>query len=527
MSIILHDTASYSIPEPRIAHVGSMLQHILEIVELEYRGEVVRVDGFRVRNLPSWTTHETNTAMNALTPISSVCNSRCHFCFEENVPYARERSLMSLEEARTRLRNYDPENGTALFPSNRNHMETFVHPEALDIIEMARAREPGKVFWITTNGSHFTEATVARLAGVKPIIFKLSINSADDAMNRALMMTGPLTETAINAPKMLQKYELPYVGGIVAWPTLSFDDISNTCRYLDACGAYSIRIRLPLTHKWLDHQLDVDFDEHWRRVAEHAYKLRDEIATPIIVEPPLYWFQPIVPQVDGVICNSPAANAGLRPGDVVRRIDGRQVRTRVESEAILDELHLANRRLVPMEVERDGRTIQVDLNDDPAVTSYPYDRKGFFRGENYGVLHIEDFRLNHVDKALAVIERHKARHVLLFSSTLMAPIFEELLTHIPEFAQRLEGVDIYIAHVHENDFGGTYHVMDSRVVRDYERVVAGHVAAGRALDLVLIPNAFGSEWGIDVYGRSLAELTMRFGVPVEQIDWLMVYGRDV
>lgn len=527
MSIQLHDTASYAVPEPRIAHIGALLKTLLQVVELEVKGQVVKVDGFRVRNLESWRTHQTNTAMNALTPISSVCNSRCHFCFEENVPYARERSLMSLEEAATRLAHFDPENGTSLFPSNRNHMESFVHPQAIEIIRMARDRQPDKVFWITTNGSHFTEDLVAQLAKLKPLIFKLSINSADADMNQELMMTGPGTDTAIAAPRMLQKYELPYVGGIVAWPTLSEADIENTCRYLDESGAYSIRIRLPLTHQWLDHQLDVDFDAHWRRIGEFAHDLRARIKTPIIVEPPLFWLDTIVPLIDGVIRNSPAENAGLRAGDIVRRINGAPVRTRVESEALLDRLHLDGHTQVAIEVERAGLPVHATLYDTEGTTGYPFSSNGFFRGENYGVLHIEDFRLNHIEKMITQIERQNARDVLLFSSDLMGGIFVDLIDGIPEFKRRLDGINLHLATNVTNGFGGNYHVMDSRIVEDYERVVARHLGAGKPLDLVLIPNAFGSEWGLDVYGRSLSEITMRYGVPVEQIDWLMVYGRDV
>lgn len=527
MSIILHDPTSFVVPEPRLSHMASLLQQILQVVELEHQGQPVAVDGFRLRDLEMWRSHTTNTAMNALTPISSVCNSRCQFCFEENVPYARERSLMSVAEAETRLRYFDPADGSGLFPSNRNHMETFVHPEAVSIIEMARRRDPGKVFWITTNGSHFTEQTVARLARLGPLIFKLSLNSANADVNRELMKTGALTETAINAPRLLQKYGLPYVGGIVAWPTLSLDDIAETARYLDRHDAYSIRIRLPLTHKWLNHQMAVDFDAHWRQVGDFAHALRREVATPIIVEPPLYWLDPIVPEIDGVIRRSPAALAGLRAGDLVRAIDGRPVRTRVESEALLDRLHMAKRAEVEVEVERDGRRLRVVLRDDPAVTAYPYSSDGFFRGENYGILHIEDFRLNHIQKAIDTIDRHGARNVLLFSSAIMAPVFQTIVAAVPEFRDRLEPVNLYVATIDDNSFGGNYHLMDSRIVADYERVVRRHVESGLPVDLVLVPNAFGSEWGTDVYGRSLSELTMRFGVPVEQIDWLMVYGRDV
>lgn len=528
MSLFAHDPISYAVPEPRLAHLATQLAEILALVQLESRGRPMEVDGFRLRDPGQWVTHETNTAMNALTPISSVCNSRCHFCFEENVPYARERSLMSIAEARTRLKYYAPERGTALFPSNRNHMETFVHPQALDIIELARAREPGKVFWITTNGSYFTEPVVQRLARLKPLIFKLSLNAAEPTVNQALMHTGERTAIAIEAPRMLQKYRLPFVGGIVAWPTLTHADIEKTARYLAECDAYSVRIRLPLTHRWLNEQLDVDFHAHWREIAALARRLRPELPVPLIVEPPLFWLDAIVPEVDGVIRNSPAHRAGLRAGDLMRRIEGRPVRTRIESEAILDQCHLEGRRRVEVTVARNGELLDMTLEESsPGEDTYPYSADGLFRGENYGVLHIEDFRLNHVQRVIEAIERHAARRVLLFSSVLMAPIFETIVAGVPEFAARLESVQLCLDVIKDNSFGGNYDVMDSRVVDDYRRVIRRRLSDGYRFDMILLPEAFGSPWGTDIYGASAADLCVEFGIPVERIEWPLVYGRDV
>ncbi|MDA0161272.1 radical SAM protein [Solirubrobacter ginsenosidimutans] len=519
---------SFAIPEPRIRLIAHDLQRMLTMVELEKDGQVVDIDGFRLRDLSKWVTHETNTAMNALTPISSVCNSRCHFCFEENAPYPRERSLMPLEEAKTRLRYYSPESGASLFPSDRNHMETFIHPQAVEIIELARERQPGKLFWITTNGSHFTEDKVARLAALKPIIFKLSLNVSDPELNRELMGTGKRTETAIEAPRLLQKYGIPFMGSTVAWPTLPLDAIEETVRYLEACEAYAVRIRLPLSHRWLKHQLDVDFDSHWETVAAFAQGLRTELEVPLFVEPPIYWVNPIVPEVDGVVKNSPAYRAGVRPCDVVRAINGEAIRTRIHSEAVLDRLHMAGEETVELQVERGQELLSLRLEDAGTDSgTYPYNPDYFYRGENYGIFHVEDFRLHHIQKLLDVIERYQAHDVLLFSSRVVMPVFEALATGIPEFAAQLEDVTLHVETVDENSFGGNYGVMDSRVVEDYARVVRRVLARGTKLDLILIPDAFGSPWGTDVFGHSYADLAMDVGVPVERIDWLMVYGREV
>jgi hypothetical protein len=369
---------------------------------------------------------------------------------------------------------------------------------------------------------------VARLAALKPLIFKLSLNVADAALNRELMGTGKRTEIAIEAPRMLRKYRIPFMGSIVAWPTIPLAAIEDTVRYLAECDAYAIRIRLPLAHRWLKHQLDVDFDAHWQEVAEFARGLRHQFEVPVFVEPPIYWVNPVMPEIDGVVKNSPAQRAGLRAGDLVRAIDGEEIRTRIHSEAVLDRLHLAGERSVRIVVEREGRQVEARLEEaPPGADAYPYNADYFYRGENYGIFHVEDFRLHHIQEIFDLIARYDARNVLLFSSTVVAPIFTTLVTAIPEFATQLERVTLHLETVAENAFGGNYGVMDSRVVEDYATVIRRVLRDGDELDLILIPDAFGSPWGTDVFGQSCMDLSMEFGIPVERVDWLMVYGREV
>ena len=526
--ITFKNPESFAIPEPRIRFIAHEIQRLLGLVELEQNGAPVKIDGFRLRNLARWTDFTTNTAMNSLTPISSVCNSRCQFCFEENVPYAREQSLMSLDEARTRLKYYSPDTGRSLFPSNRNHMETFIHPKAVEIIAMARRREPGKLFWITTNGSHFTEDVVRRLAELKPIIFKLSLNAADPKVNQDLMKTGRRTATAIDSPRLLQKYRIPFMGGIVAWPTLSLESIYETVRYLEGYQAYAIRIRLPLAHQWLSHQLETDFHEHWRKVGEFACDLQRRVSVPLFVEPPIYWINSIVPEVDGVVLNSPAHRAGIRPRDKVRAINDQPVRTRIESEALLDQCHLKRKTSLNITVERSGILMPLLLEEMPSgIDTYPYSGETFYRGENYGIFHVEDFRLHYVQTIIDLIKKYGAKTVFLFSSSVVAPIFQTIVESIPEFASALRDIDLYLETVEENSFGGNYDVMDSRVVEDYARVIRKRISHHTRPELILIPDAFGGPWGFDVYGDSVERIAMEFGVPVERINWLLVYGREV
>jgi hypothetical protein len=526
--IRIHDPESFQVPEPRIAHLGHQLERLLRVVELEKDGVPVEIDGFRLKHLSDWVTHRTNTAMNALTPISSLCNSKCDFCFEENLPYAREQSLMSVEEAQTRLKYYSPDTGNCLFPSNRNHMETFLHPKALDIIRMARSVEPTKLFWITSNGSHFTEPVIEELAKLKPLIFKLSLNAADEATNHNLMHTGKLTNVALEAPKLLHKYRIPFMGGIVAWPTLTLDSIEETVRYLEKEEAYAIRIRLPLVHKWMKHQPTADLNEHWKRVASFAEDLRGKVDVPLFIEPPLFLVTPIVPEVDGVVKNSPAYRAGIRPKDVVRSINNNKVRTRIESEALLGQLRMQNAQEVPVEVERNGEKIAVVLKERQlSEDTYPYSNDFFYRGENFGIFHVEDFRLNYIDKFISIIKKHNASRVMLFSSKIVAELCAMIIAKVPEFDKALSGVTLFIETIEDNALGGNFNVLDSRTIDDYIAVINQRQSEGEKVDLVLIPDAFGSPWGMDINGRSEFDIVLECGVPVERIDWYLIYGREV
>jgi hypothetical protein len=126
-----------------------------------------------------------------------------------------------------------------------------------------------------------------------------------------------------------------------------------------------------------------------------------------------------------------------------------------------------------------------------------------------------------------IIDKYNASNVLLFSSAIVAPIFETIVNGIPEFHERLSKVNIYLEKIDENSFGGNYDLVDSRVIEDYTRVIKARLDAGVEMDLILIPDAFGGSWGTDVYGDSYRRIAMEFGIPVERIDWLLVYGREV
>jgi len=401
-------------------------------------------------------------------------------------------------------------------------METFLNPRALEILEMARQRDRQQLFRITTNGSFLDEATVERLARLKPLLLKLSLNVSDETLHRQLVGLGGRTKTALAAPQLLRIHGIPFVGGIVAWPTLPLSAIEETVRYLEEHEAWAIRIRLPLVHKWQREQPDCDWDQHWSRVAEFARTIRCRV--PLYVEPAVYTTTSIVPLVDGVVLHSPADRAGVRTGDVVETINGKDILTRNESHASLQRCH-ESASTVEIQVDRDGRKLKFQLVPQEEV-SYPYDPNLPYRGQAYGIFHIVDFQLGHLLEVFDRIRCYGAKKTLLFSSPLVAPVFNMLTEKIPEFAEVRKNVTLYVDTLPDTELGGNFALLEGRFVDDFARAIRRRLETDADIDLILIPNAFGSAWGTDLCGESYSRLVLEFGIPVELIDWHFVYGRD-
>ncbi len=521
------DADAFAVVEPRIRHLKRQIERLASLVDLEQDGQPVVVDGFRLRQLAQWQNYKTDSALNAITPISGLCDSQCVFCFERGTPFPKEQSLISISEATTRLKHFSLATGDCLFPSSRPHMEPFVHPNALTLLEMARAKDPDAVFWLTTNGSRLDESTIKHLASMKPLMLKLSLNAVDPAIRRDLMGTKADTANAIAAPQLLNKHRIPFIGSIVAWPTVPLTSIEETVRYLESFDAYAIRVRLPLTHRWVTQQLPVDFDDHWKTVREFCQKLRAICRVPLIVEPPIYSIDPILPRVDGVILNSPAYRAEVRVNDIIESINGERVFTRTEAAGLLYMHHKSGER-IRLTISREGTSKDVWLCDsEDFEETYPYDPCHVYKGESYGIFHVDDFRLAYVRDILDRIEEYNAQSVLLFTSPLVAPVLQTLIDRIPEFSKRFETVTLYIDSVSHNSFEGNFDLVDSRLVDDYLTTIQMRLDLGLRIDLILLPNAFGTPWGVDLSGASCSEIEILTGVPVEVIDWHILYGRDV
>lgn len=520
------DASAFWLSEPRIAAIASELERLLGYVQMEQNGRPLRVTGFRLRDNRQWRTARVNDPLDAVGPIAGRCAARCDFCFEHGLPFARDESLLDRAEAATRLRHFDASQGRALFHSARPHMDPFTNPAALDILEDCRRAAPGRLLVVTTNGFRLDDGAVRRLAALDPILIKLSLNVLDPATRERVMGCGSRPEISQGAPARLRRAGVPFIGSVVLHPAVPREALEETIRFLVEHEAYGVRVRLPIHHRFMRPEGRESAD--WDEMLTWIDRIAQSTPTPVWAEPTQAWLPPLVARVDGVVRGSPAEAAGVRAGDLVRRVGGRPITFREELRAFLsgaEELCLPLR----LQLLRGDATIETEITaEHVAGARYPYSRLGH-PSERLGLIALPDVSFEQIRAAVKAILEHGARRAVVFASPLSTPMVRRLLEEHPVLAGALAGRSVSVAEVQEPWMGGNSQLLESRLVTDYERALARLTSSGELggpPDLLVVPDSFGSEWGIDLLGQSLEHLSYRTGVRVARVPWALVYGRE-
>ena len=272
---------------PYVAYIRRRLEALLQFVDLEKDGEAVQVTGFRLKNLERWAIEESGSLLTNLGPISGYCNAKCKFCYEVGNPLPYERTLLTLEEVRTRIKHYDPESGMGLLqPRLRLYLEPFVHPELLDVLRLVRRHSPREVISLTTHGSFLTPEVIRELAQLKPLILVVSVNSSDPEARRRLMRDQQ-AEVTLEALPLLRECQIPFVGSAVAWHTIPLDKLAATVRFINQFEPRGIRVTLPGYSRYFSEQPVFDTPTTWSQLVQVLDSLRPELQAPLIVLPNL------------------------------------------------------------------------------------------------------------------------------------------------------------------------------------------------------------------------------------------------
>lgn len=504
--------------EPRVEMIYHRLRALLRVVQLESGGEPVEIDGFRLKDPARWRSR-IGSPLSELWHISNACNMRCPFCYEEGDPQGSSvlnepAEMATMEEIETRLRYRDAGSGRGVFQPLTYMNEMFCNPRAMDILERLRRECPDETLTFVTNGTYLTEDVVARIARMRPVFFNFSVNSLDPGVRRRILRDlSP--EVAIEAPRLLRRHGIPYLGSLVCWPTIPWSDIRNTVRRLDEEGCAVIRFSLSAYSKHLKGQR-FDRESFWAEGLAVAQELMREVQTPIKVEPYHYMDPTNLPHVAGVVKGSPAARAGLRPGDRITAVGGLPCPT--SNHALTAIARAARRDAVEISWTRaeTGEEASATLDDAAGPFGYPYDSLRELDGFKLGLILIDNLKFSYMKEMRDIIDRHGARRVLLCTSELMRPIVARMIEQSGAF----EGCDLALGVPENRFFGGAIVLGDLLVVDDYVAFIEEHLASGIPRpELVLIPSSPFSrgEWRRDLTGKPYTEIERRTGVRTELV----------
>ena len=517
MTSTVQDASVYLRTEPRIWLIKRQLENILKLVDLEKDGEVVEVDGFRLKNLSQWADYSSSLFSN-VGSVSGYCNADCVFCYEKENPLPFARDLVPIEEVRTRIKYYSHEKKKGLPAPTRFPLEPFCHPHFLEILRLIRESDTTSVFWITTNGGLLTEDTIKELSWLQPLMLCVSLNSADPSI-RTTVMREPVknTLTALACVPLLQKYKIVYDGSIVAWPSIPSDDLAKTIIFLDRHDARVIRVLLPGYSRYFRDEHFFNTDEVWQDVVHIVQDMREKIETPITCQPSFYWNEPLTPLVDGVVKRSPAAKSGLTVGDKILTVNDQPVYTRVHADQLLsrscDESNSC--RLL---VSRKGKEITIDLQETHIDDEcYPYKVKGVppFMS-SYGIFFIDDFLLSSIQELISIIENHNAHNVVLLSSKLMKPVVEKAIAMVEDYKRYFSRKNLVIHVPVHNFWGGNILLGDLYTAKDYTDYIAALLdTEDPKPDLVVIPLSHTVKWGYDLTNESFTDIAHQVAVPIE------------
>ena len=398
--------------------------------------------------------------------------------------------------------------------------EALAHPHILDILTGLR-RKTTEIFRISTNGSTLQPDMIQKLIPLKPVYIDISLNSSSPE-RRAWLMQDPEPMIALNALQHLKKAEIPYTVVIVPWPfpstDLMIDDLKKTISFAKAYDPALIQISLPGYGRSSSSKELFSHNQVWNEIRTTIQELRPYTDCPLVIRPGLYEeadFPDRVndPLVTGVIKNSPAWLAGLRPGDRIMKVNGLPVKNRPQTRSLLTTLHESELSATSLDIKRESELM--DLEVDLKQFDFPYTRKS---ATQLGIVFAssgipEDW----IERLKEIIISRQGREVLLLSSFLVQPVFEKILSQ----KGFMPDINLHIRVPRNHYFGGNIFMGDLLVVSDYIKAIKEFINSENIQpDLVLIPSSpfHLSGWGRDMLGRVYLEIERQTKIPVALVE---------
>ena len=411
--------------------------------------------------------------MEGVLPLTSLCNMRCAFCSNAYNPKGCEVFTIPprpFEEIEASLLWLVGSRGPIVIGESVtriNEGEPLTHPDFMKILRLLRARYKDRGIMVTTNASLLFPDQIKQMADLD-VELVVSLNTV--GFRGEIMGDEQPERTLHNVSSLGEKVK--FEGSIVALPFVTgWEDIRDTAKFLKDSGAWALRILSPgfsQFHPLYKESVSVPRKE----MRDFSQAIQNELKIPVLFEPP--GVTQVVPVVEYVLPGFPAKKAGIRQGDVITQVSGRDVMSRREAFELIRDTESPkvayNRQGVLYEtVVRKPKfsTAGLVMHDDlDAVSWFDWERKSYV----------------------------KRRRVLVLTSAPAKPIIEDAL--------RIRGLTASVVAVSSHFFGGNIEAGGLLTVRDF--LAAYHDVRGEKgnVDLITLPKRAFDPWGRDLAGIS-------------------------
>ncbi len=433
-------------------------------------------------------------------PLTSECNMRCVFCSNRFNPPGVEAVFMgprAVEEVKAGLGQLAGAEKVVIGESATRicEGEPLTHPHFTEILHLVRERYPDKPLRLTTNGSLLTREIAGELAAMD-VEVTVSLNSSSPR-TRSRIMGDPEPDRALEGIRHLEGAGARFHGSVVALSSVTgTEDIAATLRFLESHGALTCRVFIPgYTRRGLVDRLYADRNAVGRTVRDLAAQ---SLQMPVTVEPPA--LHDLIPEVEGVMRGSAAAKAGILRGDVIRRVDGVDVRCRVHAFGLL----------------RDAENPVVEVEQPPARHRSRSGEQVTVRlikpkGEAPGVVMSHDVDLARVEDAIG-IAADRAEAPVFITSSLARDVVGAAMAAAGRRGRKWAQERLFVAP--NRFFGGNIGSAGLLTTCDIVEALEQCNRQGISFDLVVLPAAPFDDRGRDLVGRPYTGIQVAYGVPV-------------
>ncbi|MFW6377831.1 MAG: DUF512 domain-containing protein [Bacillota bacterium] len=435
-----------------------------------------------------------------IIPMTSVCQQACLFCSHRFNPgdievysggHLDKGMVFSLFEYIDKDKPvYIGESATRIIEG-----EPFNHPDWQEILIEFRERFPETPLRITTSAAGLKKEDIKLLADLdrpaRGLRLTISVNLLDEEKRDEVLGAG-CNKKIYDILKELYRYQIDIEASFVAIPKITgWGELERSLYKLTEFKNIQLaRVLLAGYSKYADDQIKNKFQVDRLELQKKVEALNNNLSFPIVFEPAI--INDLKAEVIGVIDNTPASKAGVKKDDIIIKVSGNEIFSRVDAFNKFKK-NLISENKFKVLIERENKLKELEVN-----------ASGWEEHDYTGLVMARDFSPGEFNKMKKELAFHQPEKVLILTSELA----RDRLVLIVKLLEEEFDIDIDVMPVPANYFGGNIGSAGLLVIEDYKAI--RYKVDQLEYDLIITSSALFDLDGRDLKGDYRSELKDMF-----------------